>query len=207
MICMHSISKLIIIVAGSLLIAVGIDFFLVPFKVLDGGVIGVALIINYLFKFPVGLVIIIVSIPVMVMTWFHFRSLFYNSLLGMLISCFLIDSLVPFQYYFLYYVELTPFSSSVLGGFAVGTGIGLMLRHDTSTGGTDLLAHFLSKYIALNVGVIVFLIDAVIISLGGLLLSSETFFLSIWTISAGGIATSICTMHNNTGRHGGRWIR
>ncbi|NOU93333.1 hypothetical protein GC093_08895 [Paenibacillus sp. LMG 31456] len=191
---MLSTQKIIVILFGSLLIACGIDFFLVPFKVLDGGLIGIALIINYLFKIKIGTLMIIASLPILILTWIQLRKMFYSSLLGMVISSFLIDLLEPFQYYFLYYVELTPFTSSVLGGFLLGAGIGIMLRYEVSTGGTDLLAQIMSMRSFMNVGIIIFVSDAVIISLGGLLLSMETFILSILTVTAGGIATSICTM-------------
>jgi uncharacterized membrane-anchored protein YitT (DUF2179 family) len=69
-----------------------------------------------------------------------------------------------------------------------------MLRYETSTGGTDLLAQYLSLIVSLNVGVLIFIIDGIIICLGGLLLSAETFVLSILTITAGGVATTLCTI-------------
>lgn len=186
--------KYVIIVLGSLLIAIGTDFYLVPYKVLDGGVIGIALIINYMFGYRIGLVIFLCSIPVFVIAWVRNREIFYNSLTGMLVSSIFIELLAPFQYYFLYYIELGPLTSSMFGGFLLGTGLGLMLRFDTSTGGTDLLANLISKYVRLNVGVIIFLTDGIIIGMGGLLISWETFFYSVISIVSGGIATSICTL-------------
>lgn len=191
---MLSLYKITAIFLGSLLIGIGINFFLAPFKVLDGGVIGIALIINYLFGIKVGLVMFLCSIPIFMLAWFYYRDILYNSVYGLLISSLVIDLLEPFRYHFLYYIELTAFSSSVMGGFIIGTGIGIMLRYETSTGGTDLLAQFLSKLVAVNVGVLVFVLDGIIVCLGGLLLSAETFLLSILTIIAGGVATSLCTM-------------
>lgn len=186
--------KIVAIMTGSLLIAMGVNCFLMPFKVLDGGIIGIALIINYLFEAKVGLMIILCSIPIFALAWVYYRELVYNSLHGMLLSSYLIDILEPFHYYFLYYVNLTPVSSSVIGGLVVGAGIGIMLRFDTSTGGTDLLAQFLSRYVSFNVGIIIFITDAVIVSLGGLLISVETFVLSVITITVGGVATTLCTL-------------
>jgi uncharacterized membrane-anchored protein YitT (DUF2179 family) len=191
---MLSTPKFIAIVIGSLFIAIGINFFLVPYQILDGGVIGISLIFNYLFGAKIGLVIITCSTPIFIVAWFSNRDIFYNSISGLLVSSLFIDLLAPYQYHFLYYVELTPISNSIIGGFMVGTGLGVMLRHETSTGGTDLLAQFFSKYIPINVGIIIFSIDAIIISVGGILLSGETFVLSVITILAGGVATSLCTL-------------
>lgn len=190
--------KFIAILMGSIFISTGINFFLIPYKILDGGIFGISLIINYLFGVKIGLVIMFCSIPVFIIAWFRNRAIFYNSLFGMIVSSFLIELLVPFQYQFQYYVEMNAisnsFSSSIIGGFLVGTGLGIMLRYETSTGGTDLLAHFFSKYVALNVGVIILLMDGLIIGIGGLLLSKETFIHSAITIVSGGVATGLCTL-------------
>ncbi|WP_330164600.1 YitT family protein [Paenibacillus validus] len=189
-----SAQKISALLFGSVLISIGINFFLMPFMVLDGGLIGIALIINYLSGAKVGVVMFMCSIPIFVLAWFYYREIFYTSLYGLLVSSIFIDLLAPLHYHFLYYIELTSFSSSVIGGFIVGTGIGIMLRNGISTGGTDLLAQYFSKLVSLNVGVLIFIVDGLIICLGGLLLSAETFLLSILTITAGGVATSFCTL-------------
>jgi uncharacterized membrane-anchored protein YitT (DUF2179 family) len=69
-----------------------------------------------------------------------------------------------------------------------------MLRYDTSTGGIDLLAKLLSVKLRVNVGVLILCMDAIVVIAGGLLFSADTFFLSVATISAGGLATSLCTV-------------
>lgn len=192
---MLTVKKIVAIVVGSLFIAIGINFFLVPLGVLDGGIIGIALIINYLFNIKIGLVMIICSIPIFTLAWFKSRNLLYNSISGLLFSSYVIDLLEPYQYYFIYYIEWTPFTRAVVGGFIIGTGMGIMLRHDSSTGGTDLLAHFISKYLPLNLGIIILIIDLIIISTGDFLLPGDTFFLSLMTVTSGGVATSFCTLN------------
>lgn len=192
---MVSLNKIAAIVAGSILLSIGINFFLVPLGVLDGGVIGVALIINYLFGIRIGLVMIVCSLPIFVLAWFYNRDLLYYSISGLLFSSYMIDLLEPYQFYFMYYIEWTAFTRAVVGGFMIGTGLGVMLRFDCSTGGTDLLAHFVTKLIPLNVGFIILIIDLVIISVGDYLLPDETLFLSLMTITAGGLGTSVCTFN------------
>jgi uncharacterized membrane-anchored protein YitT (DUF2179 family) len=186
--------KLLAVIAGSIFIAIGINFFLVPFQVLDGGMIGISLILNYLLDTRIGLMMIMLSMPIFILSFRYQREYFYEGISGMLISAFIVDLFAPYQYYFIYYIELTSFTSSVLGGALVGTGIGLMLRFKTSTGGTDLLAQFLIKWIPINVGLLIFIMDAMIIGLGGLLISLETFYNSLLTITAGGITTSLLTL-------------
>lgn len=193
---MHPFLRYTVILLGGLLIAAGTNFFLVPYKILDGGIIGIALIINYMTGTKIGLAIIMCSLPIFLLAWVKERDIFYNSILGLVISSIMIELLGPLQFYFLYYIELGSISSAIIGGFLMGSGLGLMLRFKASTGGTDLLAKFMKRYVPLNVGVIIFLTDILIIGAGGLLISKETFFHSVLTIFSGGVATGLCTMEN-----------
>jgi uncharacterized membrane-anchored protein YitT (DUF2179 family) len=102
----------------------------------------------------------------------------------------LFDSFNPFGSFILSH----PFVSSVVGGTLIGIGFGLLLRFDTSTGGIDLLAKLLAGKLRVNVGLLILLMDAIVVITGGMLFSVDTFFLSIATITAGGLATSLCTM-------------
>lgn len=191
---MQSILRFGVILIGSLLVATGTNFFLVPYKILDGGIIGIALIINYLFEVKIGIAILLCSFPIFLIAWRKERDIFFNSVLGLMTSSFLIELLGPLQYHFLYYFEFGSVSSAIIGGFLMGTGLGIMLRFKASTGGTDLLAQFIKKYLPLNLGLIIFLTDFIIIGAGGLLISKETFLHSILTIVAGGVATGLCTL-------------
>jgi uncharacterized membrane-anchored protein YitT (DUF2179 family) len=186
--------KALAVLVGSLFLSIGINFFLVPFELLDGGIIGIGLIMNYLMGLKAGLAIILLSIPVFVLAWVYNRVYFFNSLHGMLFSSFTIDLLFPYHESFTSFVEFTPITSSIIGGIFVGIGIGIMLRFETSTGGTDLIAQFLSEKTHMNVGIMIFIIDAIVICAGGLLLSQDTFFLSALTITFVGLATSLCTL-------------
>ncbi|MFT4416128.1 YitT family protein [Fredinandcohnia humi] len=185
-------NKIVAILLGSILLSIGINFFLVPYKILDGGIIGLGLIVNYITGLKAGLAIILLSIPVFVIAWVYNKSYFFNSIHGMLFSSFIIDLLASQANLFSHFY-LNPIPSSVIGGIFVGLGIGIMLRHETSTGGTDLLAQFLTTFFKMNVGVIIFLIDAIVICLGGLLISKETFLLSLLAITFVGLSTTIST--------------
>ncbi len=176
----------VMISIGSILLSIGINMFLTPYKVLDGGIIGIGLILHYLLGLKAGLMIILLSIPIFFIAWIYYRKYFYNSLHGMLISSFFIDLMKPFSGV----IHLAPLISSIIGGILVGLGIGLMLRIGTSTGGTDLLAQFLFEKTGINVGILIFIIDAIVILVGGLLISSETFLLSCVTILAVGLTTT-----------------
>jgi len=187
------IKKGLAIIIGSVFLSLGINVFLTPYEILDGGIIGLSLITFYLFDLKIGLMIIVLSIPIFVLAWFKYKPYFYNSLHGLLISSVMIDLFKPLRYS----VLIDPMLSSVIGGIFVGIGIGLMLRFETSTGGTDLLAQFISDKTSINVGIVIFIIDAAVVCLGGIFISPKTLLLSIVTILCVGITTSALTK-----RHG-----
>ncbi|MGG0715977.1 YitT family protein [Robertmurraya massiliosenegalensis] len=186
---MYFLKKGLVIVLGSIFISLGINLFLSPYEVLDGGVIGIGLILNYILGLKTGLMILLFSIPIFVIAWFHYRDYFYNSLHGMMISSFFIDLLEPFRSFFL----IEAIYSSIIGGILIGAGIGVMLRYRTSTGGTDLIAQFICDKTGINVGLLILFMDSIILLIGGLLLSSDTILLSIITVLVVGLTTSLLT--------------
>ncbi|MET4561121.1 YitT family protein [Lysinibacillus parviboronicapiens] len=187
------LKKGLVIIIGSISLSLGINLFLTPYEILDGGVVGLALILHYLYKLKIGLMIIILSIPIFIIAWFKYRAYFYNSVHGLIASSLIIDLLKPVRNM----IEIDAVYSAILGGILVGFGIGLMLRFQTSTGGTDLIAQFLCDKTGINVGVLIFFIDSIVIVFGGLLLSSSTLLLSIITVLMVGITTSIVTSQNH----------
>ena len=188
---MFFLKKGLVIIVGSIFISVGINLFLTPYQILDGGVVGVALILYYLYQLKIGLMIIILSIPIFVIAWFKYRAYFYNSVHGLIASSFIIDLLKPIRNV----MQIDAIYSAIFGGILVGFGIGLMLRFQTSTGGTDLVAQFLSDKTSINVGILIFFIDSIVIVIGGFLLSSNTLILSIITVLVVGITTSMITSY------------
>ncbi|KYD31272.1 hypothetical protein B4113_0531 [Geobacillus sp. B4113_201601] len=188
--------KLAAIVGGSVLLGIGINVFFVPHHLLDGGMIGLGLIVKYVWHVQAGLTMIVLSVPLYLAAWFYYRPFFYNSLHGLLFSSWMIDVLSGLRGI----VTVDPLLAAVIGGTFVGMGIGVMLREETSTGGTDLLAQFISRLTNWNVGVIIFVIDACIISVGSLLIDAVPFVHSLVVVTVVGIVTTILTHQKTMGR-------
>jgi uncharacterized membrane-anchored protein YitT (DUF2179 family) len=186
--------RFFILVIGSILIGIGINLYFVPYHFLDGGMIGIGLIFHYWFGFKPGLTIILLSIPLYVIAFFKDRTLFYNSIHGLWLSSFMIDFF--YQWYDLY--NLPPLFSALTGGTLVGVGIGLMLRSDSATGGTDLLAQLISKGFGLNAGKLIFVIDSMVLLVGWPIIGMESFLYSLFAISTVGFFTTILTHHKDS---------
>lgn len=179
-------ARIAALLIGSILLGVGINCFLVPHHLLDGGIIGLALILHYYFDFQTGLWSALLSVPLILYAWVKDRAQFHGSIYGMIVTAVSIDLLPP------YHFPLPIWASAILGGAICGIAVGLMLRYKTSTGGTDLIAYFIAKAIPLNIGLIIALMDGFIVLLGYHTLGLRSVVFSSITILTTGILANIC---------------
>ncbi|ASK62795.1 hypothetical protein CFK37_11880 [Virgibacillus phasianinus] len=183
------LKKTVAILIGSVFIALGINLFVIPNHLLDGGIIGIGLIAKYALGLKPGLTIIILSLPIYLFAWKYVRSYFYNGIHGLLISSFFIDLFHPLSHVASYPILI----SSLSGGILIGIGISFLLATKSSAGGTDLLALMVSKKTQINVGVLIFIIDIVVIFLGWLLIPNAHVIYSGIMIIVVGLTTSVIT--------------
>ena len=191
---LYFIHKTVSILVGSLLMAIGVNVFLINHELLDGGTFGMGLILHYLTGLQVGMIVIMLSIPVLILAWFYRRSFLYNSIHGMLFSSFVVDLTYHPLRLLGFVLNQNPIASAVLGGIFVGAGIGLMLRYDTSIGGTDLLGQITADYLKVNPGIIIFVIDMIIVFSGSLLIADSSLLLSFITVICVGTMTSLISI-------------
>lgn len=184
------LQKAMALVIGSLLVAIGVNAFLLPFGLLDGGALGVSLIFHYVMDVKVGLTFLLISIPIFLLAWVFYRSFFYNGIHGMLLSSLVIDVFYPLQIIGREMVT-SPLLSAACGGILIGTGIGIMLRLDTSIGGTDLLAQMIAKKLAINPGIMISVIDVLIVTAGSFLIPSVQLLASLTTVLFVGLTTTL----------------
>lgn len=191
---MYFIHKTASILVGSLLMAIGVNVFLINHELLDGGTFGMGLILHYLTGLQVGMIVIMLSIPVLILAWFYKRDYLYNSVHGMLFSSFVVDLTYQQLRALGLLLNQNPIASAILGGIFVGSGIGLMLRYDTSIGGTDLLGQITADYLKMNPGIIIFVIDMIIVFSGSLLIADSSMLLSFITVICVGTMTSLISI-------------
>ena len=143
------------ILLGCLIGGAAYPLFLTPNNIAPGGLTGVATILNYLFKWPVGMVSLVMNIPLFLVGFSTMGHVFFfRSLAATALFSFAID-LLQFQ-------PLTndPLLVCLFGGIMLGIGIGFIMRGGATTGGTDMIASIVHRRVAfLSVGMLVFLMD------------------------------------------------
>ncbi len=155
------------ITLGAALMALSYDLFLVPHKIAPGGAAGVATILHFLFKLPVGVVIFAVNIPLFVWGLKEFgRKFGFRTIYAVFMTAFLTDFLQA-QFRFQAATGNT-ILAALYGAVLLGIGLGLAFRHQATTGGSDIVAQIIAKYTNATPGIGIMLVDFVIIALAGL---------------------------------------
>ena len=144
--------RLISFILGSLILAISYNLFLAPNKLVAGGVSGIAIILNSLFKVDHFIVILALNISLLILSYFLLgKEKTRASILGSLV--------------FPFFVKLTSdigqiididtsqlLISAVFGGVLYGLGIGMIFKAGYTSGGTDILNQILNKYFKLSIG-------------------------------------------------------
>ena len=179
------------------MIGIGIDGFILPFHLINGGFFGISLLLKYMLGIKAGIAFILLNIPVYLFAFKSNRPLFYNGIMGVIVSGVMVELLVPLSEI----IQLPILNSIIAGAMVIGIGVGVMIRNDISPGGMDLLALLISKWTKINVGVIMVIMDGFIILAGLLLLQDVRLLYSLVIISIVGLLTTIITSYRNVHTH------
>ena len=172
---------------GVILTALGLDLFLIPNKIAAGGVSGIATILHYLVYVPVGVAMLALNVPLFALGVYRMGLRFgFRSLYGTIALSLAVDLFAPFLPVPTHDILL----ASLFGGVLVGLGIGLVFRHNGTTGGTDLAAVVLRTYTGVNIGQLLFLVDASVVIAAWITFNSAelamyallTIFITAWLI-------------------------
>jgi uncharacterized membrane-anchored protein YitT (DUF2179 family) len=186
------LKKLAIIGFGSTMIGIGINGFILPLHLINGGFLGISLLLKYIWGFKTGITFIFLNIPVYMFAFKSDTIYFINGVIGALCTGLMIELFMPLNGIF----HLPILSSVIVGAVIIGSGVGVMLRNHISPGGMDLLALIIAKWSKVNVGVIMFAMDAVIIITGLFLLQDVKLFYSLIIVAIVGLLASLMTTIN-----------
>lgn len=175
----------VLVVIGLALYAVGLTGFLIPNKIVTGGLAGISLLINYSTGIPVWLSILVINSGLLVFAWFVLgRKFVLNTLFGAfgltlfigIFEKYITHSLLP---------SADPLMASIIGAICCGVGLGLVYSMNSTTGGTDIVGAVITKYRYISMGRGLMYVDVVII------LSSWFLFQSLEKIIYGLIIIAV----------------
>lgn len=172
----RTVKDFFFIIAGVMAAAFGLKGFLLPNKFLDGGVMGISLLVNQMTNVDLSLLVILLNIPFIVIGYTQVSKPFAFKTLIAIIGLALV----------LYFVEFPLVTDddlliAVFGGFFLGAGIGLSIRGGSVLDGTEVLAIYTSRKTTLTVGDIILGLNIIIFSVAAYLINVETALYAILT--------------------------
>lgn len=152
--------EIIVTIIGSFTMAFAVSFFLLPNELSSGGFSGIATILYYKIKVPMGITIASLNIPLFLMAGYKIgKKFFVKSIIGTISLSAFIDILDRFE-------PLTndKMLAAIYGGLITGIGTAVILKSHSSTGGSDLLTNIIKRFNnKIEMGRVITIIDAVII--------------------------------------------
>ncbi|WP_027625189.1 YitT family protein [Clostridium lundense] len=180
------------ITLGTLMVALATKFLLAPNKVAAGGVIGLAIIINSFFPFlDIGLLSLIMNGFLFIVAFIFIGSKFGGKTIYASISLsgliWILDKVVTSN------IPITNdlFLASIFGTIISGIGMGIVFNQNASTGGTDIIAKIVSKFIDVPIGKSLLMVDFIITLFSALSFGIEIGMYSLLSVLFNGFVIDI----------------
>ncbi|WP_090977146.1 YitT family protein [Paenibacillus sp. CF384] len=165
------------VMLGTAIYAFGLHYFLIPNQLMEGGVTGIAILLNYSLDWPLSISTLVLNIPLYFLGW---------KVLGRSHTGYTIFGSVSLSF-FLYLMEkmieagwIVPFQTSndyilaaLYAGVTLGAGLGIVFRFGGTTGGVDIIARIASKLKGWSMGQVILTLDIIIIGVSLLYISKE----------------------------------
>ena len=158
-----TIKKYFMLLIGSIIYAAGLEIFLVPNNIIDGGVVGISIMADYLTNLPLGFYMIVLNIPFLYLGYKQIGKSFAISTIFSIICISVFSSLfIP-----IHQITEDYFLAAIFGGIITGTGVGLIIRNGGSLDGTEIIAIICDKKTSFSVGEVVMFFNLFILGTAG----------------------------------------
>ncbi|HLT55867.1 MAG TPA: YitT family protein [Bacillota bacterium] len=173
----HMIRRYIMLFIGASLAAAAIELFLVPNTIIDGGVIGISLLVNHLSGINFGILVLVINLPFLIAGYRRIGLDFLFSSLFSIVALSVVESMLK---------GISPATdetllATVFGGLILGAGVGIVIRNAGALDGTEILGIIVTKQMPFSVGEFVMFINVFIFGWAGFVLGWEQAMFSILT--------------------------
>ena len=167
----------LLITLGATLAALALEIFLVPNNIIDGGIIGISIMISYITKVKLSILTFVLNIPFLIVGYKQLgKSFLIKAAYAMLVFSILLEQFKPVP-------ELTNdiLLATVFGGLLLGIGVGFVIKFGACLDGTEVVAILINKKTSFSVGQVVMFLNFFIYSTSGLLFGWDRALYSILT--------------------------
>jgi uncharacterized membrane-anchored protein YitT (DUF2179 family) len=176
------IQRGIAILIGAIIAATGLEIFLVPNSVIDGGITGISIMLSHITHLPLGVFIFVLNLPFFFIGRKQIGKTFaISTLFGILVLSIFTSLFTPVPAF-----TENIFLATVFGGILIGAGAGIVMRYGGAMDGTEILSILFSKKLPFSVGEIIMFMNVFILGVAGFVFSWDR---SLYSIIAYIIAT------------------
>ena len=169
------LTKYFFITFGAFVAAFAIEGFLLPNEIIDGGIVGISMMVSYITKFNLGIILVLFNIPFLFLALQKMGKTFVATILYGVTMLGIFVNLINFH------VTESELLATVFGGIILGIGVGLILRNDGALDGTEILAIRLAKKFGFSVGELIMFFNFFIYTAAGFLYGWDSAMYSILT--------------------------
>ncbi|HIS88544.1 TPA: YitT family protein [Candidatus Avigastranaerophilus faecigallinarum] len=167
---------------GALIYAFAIEGFLIPSKIIDGGVTGISMILSTITSQPLGIFIVCINLPFIILALQKLGKRFvFSTFYSILIFAAGVTFFGKMFHGHCIIDNLELFLVAIFGGLILGAGVGLIIRNGASVDGTEILAIYSTKKIPFSVGEIIMFINLFIFTVAGFIYDWQHALYSIVT--------------------------
>lgn len=175
----HLIRDIFFILLGVLSAGFGLRGFLLPNMFIDGGVMGISLMVAELTEIPLSVLVVAVNLPFIIMGYSTISRQFALKSICAIILLAIAVHFVPFPI-----VTNDKLLIAVFGGFFLGLGIGLAIRGGSVIDGTEVLAVFVSRKTSLTIGDVIMIFNIIIFGVAAYVFTIEIALYAMLTYIA-----------------------
>lgn len=174
----------IMIFAGLILYAVGLTGFLLPNKIVTGGLAGVTVLIKSATEIPLWVSYVSINAVLLIFAW---KIVGKNFVIKTVVSVAVLTILLRYGEFYITkpIIHADALLSSMIGAMFCGAGLGLVYSVNGSTGGTDIIGAVVTKFRHVSMGRVLLLVDILIVA------SSFFLFRSVEKIAIGLIVMAV----------------
>ena len=159
----YHLKRTLFLLIGSVLVAVGLEIFLVPNSIIDGGIIGISILTSHLTHVPIGVFTFLFNLPFLFIGYRQIgRTFAVNTLVAIILMSvftYLLHPVMP--------LTVDPLLAAIFGGVILGIGVGTIIRHGGSLDGTEIVAILITRKSGFSVGEIVMFFNIFILGSAG----------------------------------------
>ena len=174
---LNNFLSFLLITVGATLAAIALEIFLVPNNIIDGGIIGISIMVSYITKIKLSVLTFVLNIPFLILGYKQLgKSFLIKAAYAMIVLSLLLEELKPVP-------EITNdvLLATVFGGLLLGIGVGFVIKFGACLDGTEVVAILINKKTSFSVGQVVMFLNFFIYSTAGFLFGWDRALYSILT--------------------------